>query len=181
MPYSISISVVGMTGAIAHINKVNKYLNNDAGEDVTRAAFNAAGGIFERNFDAEGRGFGVGGWASLADKTVEDRERLGFGGEHPILFRYGELRQAAGSSLRTAGGSLSFTSTDPQGKTVRLELNIGKDGGYASLSGDKAWNQVRTDTRSPHPARPYWFTTATVLRAIRKQAVDTLAHNIEVL
>lgn len=35
-----------------------------------------------------------GGWTPLADSTVAGRLRAGFGGEHPILQRTGELRRS---------------------------------------------------------------------------------------
>ena len=175
MPYKITTTVTGMQAALAHIRKVEDYING-AGKDVATAGFNAAGTIFEKNFDAEGRGFGLGGWDDLAESTIAERERKGFSGEHPILVRYGELRAITATSLRTAGGSGTFGSTDPDGKTIRVELNIGDNGGYATASGMKAWNQVPTRNA---PARPFWFTTKTVTRAIRTRAVDTLALGIE--
>lgn len=176
MPFRITVTTQGFKQAYAHLDKVIDYVKQDSPKDITVAAFNAAGTIFEQNFDAEGRGFGLGGWDDLADSTVAERERKGFGGEHPILVRYGDLRVITATSLRTAGGSGTFSSTDSDGKTIRVELNIGNDGGYAQASGMKAWNQVPHGTA---PARPFWFTTTTVKRAIRKRAVATLADNIE--
>lgn len=174
--YRLTVTTTGMRQAYAHLNKVLDYVQDKSREDVALAGFNAAGTIFEQNFDAEGRGFGLGGWDDLADKTVEERERKGFGGEHPILIRYGDLRLITATSLRTAGGSGTFGVTDPDGRTIRVELNIGQNGGYAQASGMKAWNQVPTRNA---PARPFWFTTKTVTRAIRRRAVATLADNIE--
>jgi len=46
----------------------------------------------ERNFMTEG-GL-VGGWAPLSESTIKQRERLGFGGAHPILQRTGALRRS---------------------------------------------------------------------------------------
>lgn len=45
---------------------------------------------FARNFDQEG---GRSSWAALAPSTVEERQRLGYGGAHPILQRTGALRR----------------------------------------------------------------------------------------
>lgn len=170
------MTMTGMKQAIAHIDKVLDYVKNDAPKDLATAGFNAAGTIFEQNFDAEGRGFGLGGWDDLAESTVRDREAKGFGGEHPILIRYGDLRLITATALRTAGGSGTFSATDPDGRTIRVDLNIGANGGYAQATGMKAWNQVET---SRAPARPFWFTTKTVQNAVRKRAVATLADNIE--
>lgn len=175
MPIKMTLKVTGFDKALAHIKKVYDYMDDHAGEDSTKAGFNAAGTVFEKNFIAEGTGFGLGGWADLAESTVRKREAAGFGGEHPILFRYGDLRVITATSLRVADGSGTFAATDPEGKTIMVELNMGKDGGYARATGDKAWNQVQTATA---PARPFWFTTRTVEIAVRKRVVETLADNI---
>jgi phage gpG-like protein len=46
----------------------------------------------ERNFTTEG-GL-VGGWTPLAESTIRDRIRQGYGGAHPILQRTGALRKS---------------------------------------------------------------------------------------
>ena len=174
MPYRITVTLNGFGSALKHIRKTYDYVN-DGGAEFTTAAFNAAGTVFEQNFAREGTGFGLGGWADLADSTVRKRERAGFGGEHPILVRYGDLRMITATALRVAGGSGMFSATDPDGKTISVSLNIGKNGGYAQATGDKAYNQVPTTYA---PARPFWFTTTTVTRAIRKRVVETIASGI---
>lgn len=67
--------------------------------------------IEERRFDREGPG-----WERLADSTVAERERLGIGGEHPILNRTGApgggtLRR----SLTTKGAKYSYIEPLPDG------------------------------------------------------------------
>lgn len=175
MSIKMTATFDGLTKAVVHLKKVLDYVDN-SGEDIALAGFNAAGTIFEKNFDAGGKGSGLGGWAALKEKTVAERERKGFGGERPILIRYHDLRTISASALRVAGGSGTFSATDPDGKTIRMTLNVGKDGGYAQITGDKAWNQVKTRNAE---ARPFWFTTATVIKAVRKRAIATLADNIE--
>lgn len=174
MPVQITASMPNIGQAISHLKKVLDYVES-SGKDIALAGFNAAGTIFEKNFDAEGKGYGVGGWAPLKDRTVVERLSKGFGGDGPILMRYGDLRVISATALRVAGGSGTFSATDPDGKTIRLTLNVGRNGGHAIIEGDKAWNQVETRTSE---ARPFWFTTTTVLRAVKKQAVQTLAYNI---
>jgi phage gpG-like protein len=44
------------------------------------------------NFDKEGEW--VGGWQPLKPATVQQRKRLGFGGEHPILHRTGAYKRS---------------------------------------------------------------------------------------
>lgn len=175
MPIRMTVTFDGFGKAMAHLKKVQDYIDDHAGEDATRAGFNAAGTVFEKNFIAEGTGFGLGGWADLEESTVRKREAAGFSGEHPILFRYGDLRVITATSLRIADGSGTFSATDPTGKTIMVQLHMGQDGGYARASGDKAWNQVQTRNA---PARPFWFTTRTVEIAVRKRVVETLADNI---
>lgn len=174
MTFRMTVTMPGIEKALLHVKKVLKYVEQ-SGPEVALAGFNAAGAIFEKNFDAGGKGFGIGGWEPLAESTVRERERKGFSGDRPILIRYHDLRTISATALRVAGGSGTFSATDPDGKTVRMTLNVGRDGGHAQITGDKAWNQVETRTA---PARPFWFTTATVTRAVRKRAVETLADNI---
>ena len=175
--FRIDVSFTGLRQAVDHLHKVVDYVNKDSKKDVTVGAFNAAGSVFERNFISEGSGFGLGGWADLEESTVRKREAAGFGGEHPILTRYHDLRQITATSLRVADASGTFAATDADGKTIRVSLNIsGTGNSFAQATGDKAWNQVQT---SNHPARPFWFTTKTVQNAIRKGAVETLADKIE--
>ena len=47
---------------------------------------------FAENFTREGSGDGP--WAPLAPFTVDQRQRLGYGGQHPILRRTGRLRDS---------------------------------------------------------------------------------------
>jgi len=170
MPYKMTVYFRGMPKAVGELKRVDRYLKQTAGKEVTRGAFNAAGEVFDRNFQSEGKSGGLGGWAGLSERTQAEREALGFPAAHPILYRYGDLRYTVAASLRDATGSATFSSTDQQGHTINVTLNIGKTGGYAVATGDKAPNQA---------TRPYWFTTQPVTRAVRSEAVDVLQHGIE--
>lgn len=46
--------------------------------------------MHQENFTRQGSGAGQ--WAGLAQSTIRERRRLGFGGERPILVRRGNLR-----------------------------------------------------------------------------------------
>jgi hypothetical protein len=175
MPYQITAFFRGMPKAIGELKNIDRYVKNEAGKVVTTAAFNAAGKVFEENFNSEGR-LSPNGWPELEDYTKYERERLGFPAAHPILFRYGDLRLITATSLRIAGGSGTFSATDPNGGAISVSLNIGKNGGYAQATGNKAWNQIETDKAF---ARPFWFTTRTVTRAMRRQAGDVLADKVD--
>jgi phage gpG-like protein len=73
----------------------------DRAEDLTpvmeRAEEKIASAI-DGNFASESDARG-GGWQALADSTMRDRARLGYGATNPILERDGALRRAA-TSLR---------------------------------------------------------------------------------
>jgi hypothetical protein len=60
------------------------------GNAERRKVFDAITQGFQRNFSAEGSRRGK--WRALAPSTVIDRQRRGYGGQHPILVRTGDLR-----------------------------------------------------------------------------------------
>lgn len=62
----------------------------DAIPSALRAAVPVIRAAHARNFASESSGYG--GWPGLAPRTIRQRERLGFGGAHPILVRTGALR-----------------------------------------------------------------------------------------
>lgn len=73
---------------------------------------------FRANIDAESAGPDLPAWAPLAESTVKERERLGYGGAHPILKRtlalYSHLTSSiTGAESVSAGtdGSLGYPET----------------------------------------------------------------------
>lgn len=73
-------------------------------------------------FSEGGQGFGgKGGWPQLKPSTVRDRERHGFEGAHPILWRKGTLGESLAS--KTAEGSV-FKVT-PNGVSVGTSIFYG--------------------------------------------------------
>ena len=60
----------------------------------------------EQNFEKEGR---PEKWTPLADATVKDRREKGFGHEHPILQRTGDL--AASVQAQSSGTEAWYTRT----------------------------------------------------------------------
>jgi len=170
--FTISVSVKGMPQALDHIRRVRKAIE-DSKDDLAFAALNRAAELFEQNFMSEGGA--VGGWADLADSTVREREALGFGGEHPILVRYGDLRNITTTSLKAAGRSGTFSATDNGGKTITVTLKANRGVLNVSALGEKAINQEAGDDR---PARPYWFVDGNVQQAAREGVVRKLAADI---
>lgn len=59
---------------------------------------------FTEQFETEGGVFGGGHWDALADSTVRDRERKGYGGEGPMEVRTGALKDAV--TQRGAPGNI---------------------------------------------------------------------------
>ena len=75
-------------------------------EPCYQALWTAFRRIEQKRFESEGPG-----WAALKPSTVADRERQGYGGEHPILNRDGTLRR----SLTTKGAKDSVITPMPDG------------------------------------------------------------------
>lgn len=137
------------------------------------AALNGAAELFEKNFDTEGGS--VGGWADLADRTIAERESKGFGGAHPILVRYGDLREVTATSLRALQHSGTVQRADSDGKTIGVTVT-GKRGVLnVTAFGDKAVNQEPGDDR---PARPYWWVDSHVENAARKAVVEHIEKKL---
>jgi len=89
-----------------------------------------------QNFASEGAlfDFGFGGWDALADSTVRQRERLGYGGEGPIELRTGELRDSF-----QRGGVGNVTDLQPLGMV------------YGSLAFQAGWQNWGTNRMPPRP------------------------------
>ena len=71
-----------------------------------QALYTAFRKIEQKRFSSEGPG-----WEPLKPSTVADRERQGYGGEHPILNRDGTLRR----SLTTKGAKHAVITPMPDG------------------------------------------------------------------
>lgn len=98
----------------------------DIGDDIradNAANFASEGGWY--SFGAtvartgSGRGARGSSWAPLAPSTVRERERLGYGGAHPILVRQGDLMEsltvlgARGNITRIGPTSAEFGTAHP--------------------------------------------------------------------
>jgi hypothetical protein len=76
--------------------------------------------IMREVFATEGASSGA-KWPELAESTVKDREREGFGGRHPILARTHTLERA----LTTEGGA-SFVVQQPNYFAIAVDLDYFK-------------------------------------------------------
>lgn len=75
----------------------------------------------------------VGKWAPLAETTVTIRESYGFGGDHPINKRTGELEEyiTQGQVAVTAGlgeASLKFPANEPKSPSLRTKVKTAQQG-----------------------------------------------------
>jgi hypothetical protein len=85
-------------------------------EDALRPTQEAIRASFAANFASESAG--AASWAPLAPRTVRDRERLGYPGEHPILVRSGSYRR---SFIDPADDEHYSRVTHEAGRTVIAE------------------------------------------------------------
>jgi hypothetical protein len=172
--YELRITMPGMVQVLRQIDSLKGVVENRK-DEVAIGALNGAADVFERNFQGEGNM--VGGWAALAERTVRERESRGFGGEHPIMIRYGDLKRIAVDSLMTVKRPTTFAATDSDGKTIQVSLSGNNGKLIVSASGEKAVNQIGHQS-SNLPARPYWFVSGDVQRMARDGAVKRLADEI---
>lgn len=168
----IRIKVNGMMAAMKAVQRATDVATNT--QPLAFAALNGAAELFEANFDTEGGS--VGGWADLAERTVSDRISKGFGGEHPILIRYGDLRQVTATSLKALQHSGTVERSDSDGKTIGVKVS-GRNGVLnVTAFGDKSVNQE--PGQDGRPARPYWWVDSHVTQAARKAVIEEMRKKL---
>lgn len=113
--FDIHFEIAGQKPLEARFNRMGTQLSDlspaweQVGEDLLEH--------FGQNFDQEGGVFGKTGWAQwpeLAQSTVQDRLRRGYGGAHPILVREGELLD----SVTRRGAPGNVFEVRPDGLTI---------------------------------------------------------------
>ena len=143
----------------------------DPRKGLVKAA-NAAARVWEENFRTGGAA--VGGWAALAEATIQNRQRQGMP-EGPVLIKYGALKSVVTEGFMEANGPGSWSKTDPYSPhTTRGRLTISKGLARLSAQGWKIANQYGHPNgrgSSPVPPRPFWFVDRSVMAA-SKQAVE---------
>lgn len=154
-----------------YLEEVLKRLS-DPRDGLVKAA-NAAAGVWERNF-REG-GALVGGWASLAEATVQNRIRQGMP-SGPVLIKYGALKYVTTDAFMEAHGPSSWAKTDPYSpNTTRGRLTIQKGIAHLTASGWKTVHQ----TEGPHrQARPFWFVDSNVMAASKSAVEKWIADEV---
>lgn len=92
----IVVSISGVLEGIALIDRELQAIEERA-TDVS-AAHPAVAKVFRavvrKTFESEGQSSAAGPWPALAKRTVRERERLGYGGSHPILRRTNEMMRS---------------------------------------------------------------------------------------
>jgi len=171
---AMRINATGLARVNQIFDTVKRTIETDK-DKIATAGLHGAAEVFDRNFVMEG---GLnGGWKALADSTVRERERMGVGGEHPILIRYEDLRDYTATLLQGAGASATFAVTDPDGGSLRVQLSTKNGTAIVTASGTKSVQQ--TGTRDGHvPARPYWFANALSATATKKGAVEQIVKGL---
>lgn len=167
----ITIKVTGLPQARMMVRRVVDLANDR--DKASFKALNSVAGVFDRNFASEGGD--VGGWADLAERTVAEREAKGFGGEHPILIRYGDLRNMTATALMGARRSGTFAASDADGKTINVLVEVNDGRMNVVATGEKAANQVPGAGR---PARPFWYVNRNVENSARDGVIDYLTGEL---
>lgn len=132
--------------------------------------------MWAHNF--KGEGSMVGGWAQLAQSTIEERERQGFGGTHPILIRYGSLYAMSTLWFMDARPGIATSWSMNRGRPVATTASLDITDGTATLglAGPKTVHQKGNWTP---PKRQYWFTDRNIVLAARLGVLEWI--NDEVL
>jgi hypothetical protein len=103
--------------------------------------------LIEEAFDTEGKT--TGGWEDLKESTVRERTRLGYGGEHPILYRRGTLKNAATKGAFIEAG---FITPQTRNFVYRVDARGANGANYAAVmqhGGAKARGRYGTNASIP--------------------------------
>lgn len=141
--------------------------------DPTRAVKQVAT-LWSQNYRTEGSM--VGGWPALAQSTIDDRMRQGFGAG-PILIRQGSLyAMSTLFFMQAQRGSAQAWSTYG-GRSVATQASLDITGGTATLSmaGPKTVHQ--TGKWTP-PRRQYWFSDRNAVLSARIGVIDWIAEEV---
>lgn len=150
----------------------------DRGKGLVKAS-NAVARVWEKNFRTGGSA--VGGWAQLAEATLNNRARQGMP-SGPILIKYGALKSVVTEGFMEANGSGQWSRNDPYSDhSTRGRLTISKGVAKLSAHGWKIANQYGHSNgrgSSDVPARPFWFVDRTVQAAARGAIEEWLEDEV---
>jgi hypothetical protein len=154
--------------------EINKMLGKLGRPDPTRAVKRVAE-MWAHNYRSEGSQ--VGGWVQLAKSTVEDRQKQGFPGEHPILIRQGSLYAMSTLFFMQGQQGNAAAYSTYGGRSIRTSASLEITGGTAILgmSGPKTVHQKGNWTP---PRRQYWFTNRPVVLAARLGVIEWIRDEV---
>lgn len=173
MPIKVTVTVKGWEAARVYLSAVEKRLRKP---DLSRPV-QAVARYWRNSYRTEGGA--VGGWAALAQRTIEDRAYQGYRAG-PILVRNGGLRELSTDffARRKRGGSLSRTTPyDPRNITTTAKLVFDPNRAILSIRGPQVYNQW-PGHKTPRPARPFWFTTPPVHSEARKSVIEWIVVDV---
>jgi hypothetical protein len=172
MPITITIEQnAGIDAAMQAFNLILKKLQvPDPRNAVKRVAE-----MWAHNYRSEGSQ--IGGWVALAQRTVEDREAEGFGGQHPILIRHGSLYAMSTLYFMQGkeGTAVSYGMNDGRAIRTSATLEISGDTATLGMSGPKTVHQKGNWTP---PRRQYWFTDRNVILAARLGTIEWIRDEV---
>lgn len=169
---NVTMTITGVEQVERALNKIKDTVEHPD----PRKAVEKVSDVWARSF--AGQGSYVGGWAALAEHTIEQRRAQGFP-PGPIMLRSGSLRDMATRFFNPAreGRGSSTSNYGSQTVTTVATLTLSKDGtATMGLSGKKVANQKG---HGAVPARPFWFTDATTSRAAREGAIEWFKGELE--
>lgn len=150
------VDITGMTEALAYLNHIVDELEQPT--EALEKSTQAVAKQWHKNFDAEGAEYKR--WKGLSGRTVAERARLGYGGEHPILRREGTLLSVAIQQFEQANGA----SGRKGGQGIEAGYSIGGNEAALWMKGFKANNQ---SGKGRLPARPFWYSEGRAAQAAR--------------
>lgn len=173
MPIKITVSLKNYEAAIGYLDRVRTRLRKpEVNKAVTRVAL-----FWASSYRSEGAA--VGGWAQLAERTVEDRLQQNYPGSHPIMRRQGVLYALSTQFfVNKKKSSTSKRGTRYDGRistTASLKFSPGE--ATLRISGPKVFNQW-PGIRQTRPARPFWFVTPQTRQAAKSGMIDWVVNDV---
>ena len=148
------VEITGMPQALEFLMHVIDELETPT--EALEKSTHAVAAQWHKNFESEGAEYKR--WRGLSGRTVAERARLGYGGEHPILRREGTLLSTAIEFFEQSNGGAKA------GDGIRADLSINGNEAVLHMQGRKAINQTGAGRV---PARPFWYSEGRAARAAR--------------
>lgn len=152
------------------LSRIVSNLNNT--DKALQLTTHAVAKYWQKNFRSEGAL--IGGWAALADATVENRLYQGYGGAHPIMIRSGGLMEMSTTFFATADGTsaqMMEVPYDSRGIYTMASVIYRHNQANLAVVGPQVFNHY-PGIKDNRPARPIWFVNRGVMLEAGK-AIDS--------